>query len=161
MRDKLPPERQARLEALKGWAWNPNDQAWESGYARLAEYSEDHGNCLVPISFKLPDGYSLGTWVAKQRSTRHNLPPERQARLQALKGWTWNANDEAWENGYARLVQYSAANSNCLVTQTFKLPDGYSLGTWVAKQRSTRDKLPPERQARLEALKGWAWKVRD
>jgi superfamily II DNA or RNA helicase len=159
-RDTMPLQRQARLEALEGWAWNPFDDVWENGYARLVQYSENHGHCLVPANFKLSNGYKLGSWVVVQRTMRDKMPLERQVRLEALKGWSWKPNDQAWESGYARLVQYSEANGNCLVPVSFKLSDRYRLGTWVAKQRSTRDKMPLERQVRLEALKGWAWKIR-
>ncbi len=160
-RNKLPPERQSRLEALRGWIWNSLEDAWQTGFAHLSDYCASHGNCLVPHTYECSDGYKLGRWVSAQRTRRKEMPNERQFRFEALRGWTWNSLEDAWETGFAHLSDYSATNGNCLFPHTYVLPDGYKLGTWVAVQRRTRDKMPLERQSRFEALRGWTWKSHD
>ncbi|MSP23123.1 MAG: hypothetical protein EXR66_09015 [Dehalococcoidia bacterium] len=47
------------------------------------------------------------------------------------------------------------------VPQAFKTEDGYRIGTWVSKQRTNRSTLAAERVARLEALSGWVWEIRQ
>ena len=89
----MSPERRARLEALPGWIWNPLDDAWEAGFRHLTEYAERTRNCLVPALHKLTDGYRLGSWVNKQRTSRAAMPPERKARLEALPGWRWKVRE--------------------------------------------------------------------
>ena len=82
----MPPDRKERLEALRGWAWNRHEAAWESGFAALESYVKEHGDALVPRRFKTPDGFGLGNWIANQREDA--MRPDRRERLQALKGWS-------------------------------------------------------------------------
>lgn len=156
---KMPTDRKARLESLKGWSWDPIQEAWETGFRHLKEYSEAKGSCLVPHLRKLPNGYVLGSWVLTQRQLRNTMPPDRKARLEALQGWSWDPHTDAWETGFRHLEEYCNENGNCLVPSSLILPNGYKFGSWVVVQRGQRSKMPPERKARLEALRGWAWKV--
>jgi hypothetical protein len=58
------------------------------------------------------------------------------------------------------LRDYAAKNGDCRIPQKHKLADGYRLGGWVLAQREQQTTLSADRKARLEALPGWAWKVR-
>jgi predicted helicase len=164
-REQMPTERQARLEALPGWAWDKHEESWEFGFLRLSEYAAAHGNCKVPIKYVRPDGFRLGRWVGIQRQGREEMPPERQARLEKLSGWSWRLVREKlsvgegsrWEFAFLRLSEYAAESGNCKVPSGYELPNGFRLGGWVHYQRNFREKIPPERQARLEALSGWFW----
>jgi hypothetical protein len=127
----------------------------------VVEYAAAHGNCLVPAKYKLADGYRLGQWVNAQRISKATMPPERTTRLEALDGWAWNQRDAAWDAGFRQLAEYAATNGDCLVPTKYKLADGYRLGSWVNVQRTDKATMPPERKARLEALPGWRWKVRE
>ena len=153
--------RRVRLEALRGWTWNPFDQAWETGYQHLSDYEAANGDCLVPAKHELTNGYGLGQWVTVQRTSQRRMPPERKARLESLRGWTWNPHDEAWECGFRYLADYVAANGDCVIPQRYKLADGYRLGQWVATQRGNQSTISAERKARLAALTGWTWSLRD
>ncbi|MGO9101425.1 MAG: helicase associated domain-containing protein, partial [Mycobacterium sp.] len=65
---------------------------WEEGFSRLQDYVKQNGHARIPVSYTVND-YRLGRWVNKQR-TRHAkgaLDADRERRLQALPGWTWNA----------------------------------------------------------------------
>jgi hypothetical protein len=45
---------------------------WENMYQHLVIYKKEFGDCLAPRSFK-SHGYSLGSWVSKQRSKKERL----------------------------------------------------------------------------------------
>ncbi len=160
-RSAISADRKTQLESLPCWDWNPLDLAWETGFKHLADYAFKTGDCAVSQAHILPDGFRLGAWVARQRGTQAKISPERKARLEALNGWSWNARDEAWETGFKRLSEYAAMTGDCLVQAKRRLADGYGLGQWLVTQRGNQATMPPGRKARLEALPGWTWKVRE
>lgn len=90
---KLDPERAKLLEGLPGWTWAAQAAAWEECFARLSSYILREGHALVPTSYRETDGFALGMWVSNQRIKYRGgrLSPERAARLEALRGWRWDA----------------------------------------------------------------------
>ena len=86
------PERRERLEALPGWVWDVNEAGWQEGFAHLERFVEREGHAQVPVKHR-ENGYTLGQWVSVQRSAlrKGKLDPKRQARLEAVPGWTWEA----------------------------------------------------------------------
>ena len=81
----------ARLEALPGWLWNPHSAAWEVGFSTLERFVAREGHARVFLSH-VEDGYPLGTWGNSQRKRyrKGRLAPDRVARLEALRDWTWD-----------------------------------------------------------------------
>ncbi|MGV0991177.1 MAG: Helicase associated domain protein [Mycobacterium sp.] len=151
----LSTERQALLEAIPGWFWGrKGDYIWEQKYALLQRYAEREGHALVPGD-QIEDGVRLGSWVREQRAERENLSPEREERLQAVPGWSWSANVDAWDEKYMLLQKFVAREGHSRVPQGH-FEDGAPLGSWVAVQRNSRT-LTPENRARLDALPGWSW----
>ena len=69
----LDADRQRRLQDLPGWTWDPVADQWEEGFSRLLDYVERHGDARVPESYTV-DGYPLGAWVSRQRSSRQRHP---------------------------------------------------------------------------------------
>ena len=67
--------------------------------------------------------------------------------------------EEAWEAGFNALATYVEENGNSNVPAKYKTESGYSLGRWVSKQRSNRDKLPSKKKDRLEQL-GFIWDLK-
>ena len=69
--------------------------------------------------------------------------------------------DPKWEEGFKHLEEFVRANGNAQVPAAHECADGFDLGRWVERQRTFRNSLDAERRARLEALKGWIWDIRD
>jgi hypothetical protein len=152
-KENLSTERKQRLDDL-GFAWDPYAEAWEEGFSKLVQFKEAEGHCRVPHGFKL-DGISLGNWVGNQRTKIESLSTERKQRLDDL-GFVWDVLEEAWEQGFRKLVQFKEAEGHCRVPHGFKL-DGYNLGgTWVGAQRANKENLSTERKQRLDDL-GFVW----
>jgi metal-responsive CopG/Arc/MetJ family transcriptional regulator len=62
-------------------------------------------------------------------------------------------NKYSWDEQLAALREYVAKHN--------KLPKfaHERLGTWISTQRSYKDKLTADKQAALEAIPGWVWKM--
>jgi hypothetical protein len=150
---KFSPARKARLDEL-GFAWDPQDAAWEIRFAELKRYRDEYGHCNVPFSWS--ENPQLGSWVVTQRMFQKEgrLSIQRKARLDML-GFSWHAHDAAWEAMFAELQRYKKAHGHCSVSRN---TDNPKLGTWVATQRSWQraGRLSAERKARLDEL-GFEW----
>jgi superfamily II DNA or RNA helicase len=161
----LEEERCRRLAALTGWTWNPIDDTWEDGLARLQSYAQREGHSRVSKRHRDSDGFLLGQWVSNRRGEyqRGTLEEERRRRLEILPGWTWTALEDAWEDGFARLEGYCRREGDSRVPKRHRDADGFQLGRWVVRQRGEyqRETLEDERRRRLEALPGWTWTVLD
>jgi superfamily II DNA or RNA helicase len=146
-------------EAFDARLVDETTSSWEFWLGMLEEFVELNGHARVLQSYAV-DGFSLGKWVNKQRA-RHSartLHVDRQQRLQALPGWTWEPKAEQWEEGFSRLQAYVELHGDARVPQPYTV-DGYPLGRWVSKQRArySEGTLDAERQGRLQAVAGWTW----
>jgi hypothetical protein len=83
----LPPDKIKRLDAL-GFVWDPIEQTWEERFRELVAYKKEHGDCLVPITWK---NKQLALWVFNQRRSKRKatLPWDKIKRLDAL-GFVWD-----------------------------------------------------------------------
>jgi Helicase associated domain len=160
-RSKLTPERVSRLGDLPGWHWGPRASKWNDAFQRLHEYLERNGGEFPTQDCIDRDGLRLGAWVFMQRNLyrKGELDAERAKRLDEIPGWEWNPREERWGEGFGRLAVYLKRNRYAVPIAKYVEPDGYRLGAWVSQQRSlgNQGKLPSERRARLDALKGWTW----
>ena len=160
-RGDLAPERVARLEAVPGWSWAPQEDAWERGFAALLAYAAEHGSAAVRRD-EIRDGYPLGAWAGEQRNrhTRGNLDASRRERLEALRGWTWDPHADSWERHFAALQAFVAREGHARVP-TDHVEAGLPLASWVIRHRQDykAGKVPADRLARLEELPDWTWDV--
>lgn len=81
---KTDPERDAALEEVPFWSWDPYGAAWDDKFARLRAYLAGHQK-------HPPHRSVLGTWVASQRASKRRgaIRPDREAALDACPGWRW------------------------------------------------------------------------
>ena len=156
---RLTPEQVTLLEGLPEWSWEPNEDAWEAGFAALRAFVEREGHYRVPLDH-VESGYNLGNWVSNQRSlfATGRLAEERVAQLEALAEWTWNTRQDAWEESFKLLRAYVSRKGHAGVP-TDHVESGFKLGAWIRQQRTSykSGKLEPQRVARLEAQLGWLW----
>ena len=158
-RSTMSRERSARLEAVPEWTWQPAQDKWDFGYAKLEVFLAREGHARVPKEY-IEVGYKLGSWVSVQRRRQTRIEPDRRAKLESLPGWTWNTDVELWEAGYASLQRYVGREGHANVPYAW-IEANFSLGHWVSKQRSRRAALTSDRTARLAALQGWKWDARQ
>jgi superfamily II DNA or RNA helicase len=137
--------------------------SWEFWFGLLERFLDRNGHASPPASYEV-DGFPLGEWVSTQRDRKVNatLRPDRAARLTRLSGWTWDPNEDKWEEGFRRLLDYIEAHGHVRMGQGTRV-DGYPLGAWINTQRIFfgRGTLRPDRTSRLAALPVWAWDPRD
>jgi hypothetical protein len=158
----LAPERERRLDALPGWVWDYREAAWDEGLDKLLEFAAEHGNARVPDKF-VSGGVQLGSWVSRQRSDyiKGKMDPERKQRLEEVPGWSSDAMEESWKMYFELLERYVSRTRPARVPAP-RNEGGVALGSWVRKQRKkyVNGTLAKDKEKRLSALQGWAWKVR-
>ena len=58
------------------------------------------------------EGYRLGGWVVKQRSTRDSMEPDRRQQLESLPGWSWRPYSDQWERSFAYIKEFAERDGN-------------------------------------------------
>lgn len=145
--------------------------SWDLMYLHARKYFDEHKNLDVPVKFKTPDGYSLGSWLGTQRRVRSGeifgtLDEERIAKLDAT-GMRWNSyRDVSWEKNYEAAKAYREQYGNLNVSVNYATPSGLVLGRWISQLRVYRKSgiqsnyLTAERIQQLDGL-GMIWNVPD
>ena len=152
--DTIILDRRDRLDGV-GFVWDVKVYVWDQNFKALEGYFKEHGNCLVPNSYRTKDGLRLGNWVSTQRIEKHTPSKANRARLDSL-GFDWDPWTTRWEQCFEALEAFYSENGNSLVPASYKTENGLGLGAWVVKQRKDKDKIAEERRARLDNL-GFDW----
>jgi superfamily II DNA or RNA helicase len=153
---RMSRDRVRRLDEL-GFIWDSRQSDWDEGYARLKLFKEREGHCRVPVKYTDADGFRLGHWVFAQRQNRENLSEDRLQKLKKL-GFDWDPLETAWMEGFQHLKSFKKREGHCRVPVAHN-EKGYSLGKWVNRQRTAKDRMSPEHRQLLDEL-GFVWNVR-
>lgn len=154
-RATLSEERRKLLESVPGWTWDPYSESWERGFAAITQFAQREGHARVPQGH-IEGGLKLGGWVAEQRSNRQKMSAERRARLESVRGWSWNAVEDSWMEHFELLKVFATREGHSRVPVDY-IENGLKLGQWTRLRRREHKKLSPERQALLEGIPGWYW----
>lgn len=162
----LSEDRQQLLKSIN-FSLNPFEDEWHNKFEYAKVYFENHGNLLVPISFKTNDGFTydengvinLGKWISNQRSVFSNLSKERQQLLNSI-GFVIGVFDVKWLKNYELAKAYYEHFGNLNVPVTFRTNNGFSideegvtnLGYWVNNQRIKFSTLSQEQQELLNSI---------
>ncbi|GLF98110.1 DEAD/DEAH box helicase [Streptomyces yaizuensis] len=163
-RDALTAEQRRELDDL-GMVWDVNAHLRQRYLDAATVYYQEHGNLLVPQSYRTPapDHLGLGTWISEQRQqyAKGTLTAEQIAQLEAI-GMVWDLKAYRWNTHLRAATVYYQEHGNLLVPQSYRTPapDDLGLGTWISEQRRQYAKgiLTEGQIARLEAI-GMVWSV--
>jgi hypothetical protein len=156
---RLNPERIIQLESIKGWTWDPLEDAWREMFSELKSIS-----LITPGGIpRTIQNKQISTWITRQRKLYklRDLPDSRIAELESLNGWNWLNEDlksETWTEMYEHLVQFTTENGHSRVRDKSVI-NGIKLGTWVSVQRRRYflKTITDQQVQLLERLKKWSW----
>lgn len=149
------PQHKALYEL--GFSWDPFTEKWNLGYEKLCTFFKREGNFFVSWDHK-EDGFPLGVWVAKQRSTKAKLTASRLEKLEKIR-FVWNHQSEYWMQGFSKLCEFHRREGHCSVPKVH-VEDNFNLGTWVQNQRTNKNQLTSDRLQKLDQL-GFVWNTLD
>ena len=158
---QLEGEKQALLESLPNWSWDPIEDQWLKMYEATRESSINARGLPVRSHYVNETGLRVGSWIVSQRRRRTlgALGEEKVKMLEDLPGWTWDPRDGNWELGYVLLQQFVESNGRANPNKDCVV-DGFKLGSWLGRQRSQYKKglLSDDQKDRLEGL-GVIWEI--
>lgn len=136
------------------------DQRWKARFQDLVKYKLQHGDCIVPKSYK---DKGLHSWVRKQRilkkdfdlglASEESMTQERVNALQSV-GFSWvvghQSNHAQWEANFQQLVVFKSQYGHSRVPQSYDK----TLHKWVLNQRCRRRLLEEKGEGKA---KGMTW----
>jgi hypothetical protein len=151
------------LDQLRPIVLEETAESWESWLRYLRDWVAENGaETLTRRLSGMPR--NLRRWASKQRALgkRGQLTADRRAILEAVAGWTWDADDSAWAQCYRATEEFHAEHGR-LPSNREDLHDGLKVGSWLMKQRAAaRDgRLGEERLNLLSKLPGFSPTQRD
>ena len=152
----LVPHRVKLLSEIPGWAWDQKEDAWQDSYQKTVSLHKETGNYFVSRDKDL----ALYRWQIKQRAhyKKGQLAQDRVQLLNEIPGWTWDAEEAAWQENYQKTVRLHKETGDCRATRG-KDP----LGAWQTGQRVNYKKgqLAQDRVQLLSEIPGWTWDANE
>ncbi len=137
----------AELDAL-GMIWDKHDAAWRARLAAAADYHRAHGHLAAPATTP------VGAWLAEQRhlATKGELDAARAEALTALAP-DWRLPHGAdWHRKYHLLRAHLASGADLATLTRDTVLAGVKIGSWLHRQLTTWQALPPGQQQLMTAL---------
>jgi helicase associated protein len=164
-RGRLPAEREAALEAVPRWSWNPRRDRFQDRVELIRRRLRKLPPGKRSLSHRTLDA-RLGAWISSQRRAFRDrlLSRDRRRALESLPGWSWTPPPppDTFTPGFERLRRYVRRYGNAQVPLVYR-QGRFALGRWVAAVRAAYrvGRLSAQRIAQLERLPGWTWRARD
>jgi hypothetical protein len=146
--DTIPPEHKRKLEKIGFYFGDGHEirwaKIWEGNYELLEAYYEEYGDSDVPhIRDKEDAFYSLGNWVASQKTYYNNdvLSDYKIEKLNDLEFiWSkelteFNPINKNWLASYNELKKWANKYGDAHVPQTNPDKTKNKLGKWLNDQR--------------------------
>ncbi len=149
-KDGQSPKRLGKLNSIR-FDWDPEESKWNQMFEQLKTFNKKHGHCNVPRGSK--ENKQLSTWVNNQRFKKNRLPNAKIAKLNEI-GFDWDPLETIWNQMFEKLAAFEKENGHCNVPRGWESKK--ELGTWVVTQRVKKDRLPPEKRAKLDSI-GFDW----
>jgi len=129
---------------------------WDQWYGMLLAYVQKEGHSRVHLHYKDEAGYALGGWVSHQRECKDSMDSRRRQLLEELPSWSWNSNEDKWQEQFDQLKEFSERHQHCRIPRANK-----KLYAWIGNQRQKMAEMSLTRQQLLEGLPGWTWDAFD
>jgi hypothetical protein len=151
---QLLPSSAGKHSSLPSWR-EAHERAWVCGFAALQAYRRRHANTWPKATYRLPDGFRLGSWCVVQRLRRKQgwISRERIARLDAI-GFPWNLKNDLWARAYPALKSYRRVHPEGWPSKHYVTRDALKLGAWCtnARFRMKSGQMPEQRVRQLRAI---------
>jgi hypothetical protein len=163
---RLSPERIKKLDDI-GFDWGIKRNKWDDMYEWLKKYYLEHG--VAYVQRDMSNGYSgtelnyLNRWCGKQiwYYKRSRLPQDKIRMLNEIN-FDFNHRTSiivnAWEKNFNKLLEFKKRFGHYNVP--IKWEDDKLLAYWVQRQRVYKNRLPPEKIQRLDAI-GFSWDYKE
>ncbi len=158
---ELTKERVALLDSIgMDWGYTRTND-WDTCFEYVEKFFKDNGNLNIPPDYKV-DGIWLNKWLNEQKQIYlgkrqgKSLTEEQIAKLEVI-GMHWgSASQQAWDNQYAKLLQWYEAQGD------IDIPKRHTLSNWLNVQRKKyrSGELSPKQIDKLTKL-GMVWEFDD
>ena len=148
---ELTPAQIAKLDAIcRDWMVTHNEKVFQQKIEWLTAFYREHS--------RYPDGDS---WVVETRIhyRQGTINAERIPVLEALPEWSWDPQEERWQEMYAKLVDFVKVHGRIpAVKEQWK---GAPIGSWAQMQRQVVGRMgfSPHHRELLEKVHGWVWNM--
>ncbi|MDB3930067.1 Helicase associated domain protein [Paracoccaceae bacterium] len=145
-------ERLKRLNAVD-FVWDQNKADWEKAFGILEKFYRQEGHANVPLR-KKESGFSLGSWVVKQRTIKEQLSESQIKKLELLK-FNWDPRATQWQTEINYLRIFYAREQHANVPRSH-FEGQFDLGQWVYNRRNNKEALSSEQINELNLL-NFSW----
>ena len=169
---KLIPEKENRLNQLKGWSWDPVGQRMFVNAKAVRNWCNENNTWIVPDrgAFFKSINISAAAKSLKQSFRAGKLQKKAQEEIECIEGWTWGSQVEAvWNLKFEYYKKWHIANNahmpprDLWVNEIYGVPP-FNLGSWINQQTARYASKPgvrslsPDQIARFEnEIRLWAW----